>query len=280
MVLSNDEITPGGSEATGAAARIDRAWRVMRAESAGGAEESGALDAATAAFMDTILAEFLICPVWDEDGEPPAAPERAQPKLIPTESGEALALFDSEDRLASFLDEPSAFIALPGRDFFVLAAQHGLAVAFNPEVAESAMTFAPATVAAIAELANANEEESEIVGGAAMQARAPAAAPEALLTALGARIAAAQDLLVEGWLFDADFREAPSRLVLGVVAESRASDEAVARLASELSRLGAAVLNDNGAFSVAVFGPGDAILARIRNVGFGLIAAEAQAAAG
>ncbi len=284
---TSDDAAVDGSESA-SETRIDLAWRAMRVSDAAARRAAAgddappadeAVDAAAAAFVDAILAEFLVCPVWDEDGEAPAAPERAQPKLVPVDGGEALALFDSEDRLAAYLDAPSAFIALPGSDFIRLAAAHGLAVAFNPEVAASAMTFAPATVAAIAELVAAGEEETEVGAGAAMEARAPSSAPPALLAALGARLAAARGVALEGWFFEAAFSEEPPRLVLGVVADEGASDAALSRLAAEISRLGSAVLGNADGLSVTVFHADDAILERVRAVGFGVGAPSGRAAA-
>lgn len=281
LTESDDPASDGAATPEAAAdetvTRIDLAWRAMRAcsaEAGDAAHDEAAVDAAAAAFVDAILAEFVVCPVWEEEGEPPAA-DRAQPKLIQIESGEALALFDAEERLASYLDAPSAFIALPGRDFFQLAAAHGLAVAFNPTVAESAMTFSPASVAAIAELIVAGEEAQNVERGAALEARPPSATPEALLAALGARLAAAADLVAEAWLFDAIFEAEPPRLVLGVVASNGATEDAVSRLASELSRLGGAILGgavskDGGVLNVAVLRAEDAVLPRLRAVGVGI----------
>ncbi|MCI4664990.1 MAG: SseB family protein [Neomegalonema sp.] len=262
-------MSPNGendASASDAPTRIDLAWRAARA---GEQDLENGEDAAAAAFVDVVLNELLVCPVWDSEGEPPAA-DAAQPKLVATEAGDALPLFDSEDRLAAYLDTPSAFIALPGQAFFELAAQHELAITFNPEVAPSAMVFSASTVAAIAELVEANESQAEIDASGAIEARAPSEAPPALLRALGARLAAARELTREGWLFEAVFEDEPPALVLGLVATPGAAPEALRSLSAELSRLGSTLLEPGAALSVALFDEGDAALQRIRSVGFGM----------
>ena len=256
---------------------IDHAWRAAQQSTASDADRVEMADEATAAFVDVVLAAHLACPVWDdENGEPPSQ-DRAQPKLIPQEDGEALALFDSEDRLADYLDAPSAFIALPGHTFFELAAQHGLAIALNPGVAPSAMTFSSATVIAVAELVAAAESAGDAQSDGLIEARAPKDAPPALLTALQARLAAARGLASEGWLFEASMKEGDQpALVLGLVAPVGAEPEALRRLSVELSRLGSALLNNiqgvDREMNVALFAEGDAALERIRSVGFGMSA--------
>lgn len=72
----------------------------------------------------------------DEDGD-------IVPQVFETEEGDFVLAFDTEERLASFADEPVPYAALPGRVIAQVLAGEGVGLGVNLGVAESAMLLPP-----------------------------------------------------------------------------------------------------------------------------------------
>lgn len=270
--------------------RIDAAWAEAReaalAESLkdGGPADGGQGDeAATEAsssddsagrFLDALLAEGLICPI------DPAAPmggdaeDEPAPHMSDQDGERTLYLFDHPDRLAASELDVAEFVAAPGRVFFQFAAEAGAQIAFNPGVAESDSLFNVETVGMVAALAAVAEEEELVGSDETVEVAPPGAPTEALLSALGARLAAARDAgepLAEAWLITIRRRGgAALTLALGVAAGSDAESEGLGALARDLSRLGA-VLAGPGGLDVALLADGERALDAARSVGIGLL---------
>lgn len=270
---------------------IDQAWAAAQdAHRASLAPDEAARlqDRAAATFIDALLSEPLFCPVWDAES---SDEESIAPKMVERDARDTLVLFDTEDRLASFAQEPTEYVALPGRAFFRLVAGQNVQIALNPDVAPSETLFRSETVGAIAELADAAEEEIEISADAPLTVLPPDDAPEALLRALLARVAAARSLVAEAWLFTAvqeiepdalaeeDLDDDPAamafepeemrQLVIGLVGREPRRPAELQDLASELGRIGAAV--SNAPFAVALFEMDDRLLHIARRVGMDVL---------
>ena len=264
---------------------IDRAWR--RAQDAECCHDASEADAAAAEFIDTLLAEPLICPI----DEPPSDEENAlfRPTIVQRDGCDTVLAFDTEERLAEYVDAPTSFVALPGRTLFALAAGRGAQIALNPTVASSDTLFNPQTVDAIASLIEASEEDVAIAADTAggLEITAPGDASEALMTALSARLAAARAEVVEAWLFRIEQLESggesasaetdaasvetnASRLVLGLLPSDDGASDSIRNLAGELGRLSGALLQDD-ALDIAIFAPSDRMLEAARRCGFGLV---------
>lgn len=238
--------------------RLDAAWKA----SAQAPDD----DAAAARFMDVLLAEPLFCPIWeDEDGE---EPEDLAPKMVEINGADTMLLFDSEERLAAYVDEPTAFVALPGRAFFQLVAGQDVQFAINLDVAPSSTILGVEAVRALAELAVAGEAEIEHEG--AVQIAPPVGAPEQMIGVLANRIAAAGALVADAWLVAmAAEDEAVSRFAVGLSPAEGASEEALAALGGELAQLGGSFL-DGGVLDVAVLTADSGLLALMRRHGLRL----------
>lgn len=262
---------------------IDAAWRAAQDAHAGddvAVEADRTRDTAAARFIDALLVEPLYCPVWDSEQ---ASEEAISPKMIERDGRDVLVLFDSDARLAAFAKEPTEYVALPGAAFFKLAAGQDVPIALNPEVASSSALFAPETVDAIAELAEAVEEEMGDGGDAPLTILPPEDAPEPLLRALLARLAAARAVVSEAWLFtavheaddvekdeatrgrDLDAPEERRQLVIGLRAQEPRTPSEIQSLVAELGRIGAAAAP--GAFAVALFESDDKLLRVARDIG-------------
>lgn len=270
---------PSGADSdTHPETRIDAAWRAARTD-----PES---DMAAARFLDVVLAEALLCPVWDDETsdeaatEPPEEQSEVAPKMLEIDGRDTLLVFDSEERLAAFSTEPTSFIALPGRAFFQMMAGQGAQIALNLEVAPSSTVFGPETVDALAELAAAADEELSLDPTGPLIVSPPSGAPAPLVAALAARLNAARAAVAEAWLATLSDEDpaaagapgADRRLVLLLRADDAVDPGDARDLATELGRLGASFLEDRP-LDIALVGAGDPILEAARAEGFGLIRA-------
>lgn len=268
----------GPVDAGSGASALDEAWEAARAAELA---QEGDSDAVAARFIDVVLNEPLFCPVWEDEDDSAesgaaetGAEEEISPKMIERDGVDTLLLFDSEERLAAYVDEPTPFVALPGRMFFDLARGQGAQIALNLDVAPSSTVFSPETVDAIAELVAAADETLDISADAPLQVGPPANASEALLSALSARLAAARSVAGEAWLFSVSYPAEDGRevqhLVLGVVGVEGADGREQRGLAGELSRLGGVLLDDSTFLDVAWLVEGERLLGLARRFGVGL----------
>lgn len=255
--------------------RIDRAWTEAQAADV---RNDAAADAAAAHFMDVLLAEALICPVLEG---PDGSMEGFSPKLTDLHGRDTLTLFDAEERLAAFMGAPTAFVAMPGRRFFELAASKTLPVALNPNVAPSSMILSAEAVTAMGAVATSGEEI--VVDTSGLSMAAPLAAPEALLVALSRRIEAARADIAEAWLValieGAGEEAAAGRLALVLRPDEALAMEDLRALAEELAQLGASHLTDGATLDVSIARLRDPLLKMARNWGVGFLEGGAAAAA-
>lgn len=261
--------------------RIDEAWAAARAAEATTGRVEDLDDEVAARFIDAVLNEPLFCPVWDRDGGEDGADDEAQitPKMIEHEGRDTLLVFDSEDRLSSFVEEPTDFVAYPGRVFFDLARGQNAQIALNLGVAPSSTVFAPETVDAIIDLVASAEESFEIGAGQPLEVGAPTEASESLLSAVSARLAAARALVRQAWLFSVSYDGAAGKrmrhLVLGMLAAEDAGPDALRDFAGELGRLGGVLLSDEAYLDIAYFAEGERLLELARRYGVSMIEAPA-----
>lgn len=273
---------------------VDKAWRAAQEITASDLSVEGAerlRDQAAAEFIDVLLTEPLFCPIWDtaEADETSIAP-----KLIERDGVDQIVLFDSEERMIAFAKEPTEYVVYAGRVFFRLATGQDTHIALNPGVAPSETVFHPETIDAIAELADAAEEEVEISADSPLTILPPDDASDNLLRALLARIAASSGIISEAWLFTAvqelespptefdDEGEEPAdpdeyrQLVIGVTSQEPRQPQEIQNLVSELGRIG--LSSASTPFAVALFEPSDRLLAIARDVGLDLAGRSGEAA--
>jgi len=116
----------------------------------------------------------------------PAADARIDPAILDAEGARFALAFDLEDRLAEFVDGAAPYVALSGRRLAPMLSGAGLGLALNPDVAPSAMLLDAAAMAWLADtLANGPARTQ----AQARELTAPAGLPDALLTALDAKLA-------------------------------------------------------------------------------------------
>ncbi|MDE3027588.1 MAG: SseB family protein [Paracoccaceae bacterium] len=162
--------------------------------------------------------------------ETEAEGENLTPQLFNLEDGPVVLAFDREDRLAAFTDAPAPYAALPGRVIVGLLAGQGIGLGINLSVAPSSMLLGPDAVDWLADsLGNAPAE----VEAKPQSLHAPAGLPEALLTALDAKLARAGGLAASAYLAGVTYQDGRRGHMLAFIDPAPGADGALAKAAAE-----------------------------------------------
>ncbi|MEO0938127.1 MAG: SseB family protein [Pseudomonadota bacterium] len=113
------------------------------------------------------------------------------PRSFELPQGVTVLAFDGEDRLTAFAGGPAPYAALSGRSLAALLAPAGLGLGLNLDVAPSSILLPPA---AMAWLSDQSATPEDAVEARITALNAPKGLPDALLTALDARLAGATGL--------------------------------------------------------------------------------------
>ncbi|MEX2520993.1 MAG: SseB family protein [Paracoccaceae bacterium] len=232
---------------------LDRAWAASDAAKETGEETGG--DDAMARYYEVFAAVELFLAVDPET----LASEAPQPMLFPAEGAETALVFDNEDRLAAFMGEGVAHLALSGRAVMAMFAGSGVRIGVNLGDAPSA-TILPAE--AVDWAAAAFRQPIEAETGAALSLGPPRGASADLLARIDARLAALGDVVAEGWLCAGE----DGALILCLALREDAAERAVVAALAETARF---VGGEAAAFAIAVLDAGDPRLAAARRHGLG-----------
>ncbi|WP_424931043.1 SseB family protein [Amaricoccus macauensis] len=140
-------------------------------------------------------------------------PERdhIEPHLFEMDEGQFILAFDRGERLAEFLDEPSPYIALPGRRLVEMISTQQVGLALNLGVAPSEMLLPPEAVRWMAQLGEGDPELHEArITGIAM----PRHLPSGLMASLDPKLAALSSVIDQAHLVEAEFSENDNALLL------------------------------------------------------------------
>ncbi|MEM8576914.1 MAG: SseB family protein [Pseudomonadota bacterium] len=157
---------------------LDTAHAAMMAD-----EEEGGARAAFYAQLATTELYLLL--------EAEAQGDDIQPRSFDLPQGTTVLAFDREDRLSAFAGGAAPYAAVSGRTLAELLAPAGLGLGLNLDVAPSSILLPPAAMAWLADTTATPQDAAE----ARITALAPPKGlPEALITALDARLAGATGL--------------------------------------------------------------------------------------
>ncbi|HEU0221148.1 MAG TPA: SseB family protein [Paracoccaceae bacterium] len=163
-------------------------------------------------------------------GEPE---EGLVPLVLRTAEGDLALAFDSEERLAGFVEAPTPWACLSGRRVVAMLAGQGIGLGLN--LGAAAGVILPADALAWA---------AEMLGQATLQERrrpvriGPPRLDEARVRAIDMRLAAMAGMAAEAWLATAcydDGSEAPVLVLTGVAAAAQAGMAAALAEAHRLS---------------------------------------------
>ena len=182
-------------------------------------------DAARLAFYDRFAAAelFLLLetePVGDD----------IKPQLFQTEQGTFVLAFDTEDRLTTFHHGPAPYAAVSGRTLAQMLASQPVGVGLNLWDNPSAFLLPAGTIAwlkdILAETPEATEDTPETFG-------APKGLPESLITAIDARLAAAEGLAKFAYLVSVTYKGGRPGHILGFVDAADGAEGALANTIRE-----------------------------------------------
>lgn len=234
---------------------LDRAWMETLAPTAGDAETARFYDVFAAAELHLLIDAASL----DGDGAP-------QPVLFPVEGIDTALVFDTEDRLAAFVDDGAAHLTLSGRAVIGMFAGTAAQLGVNLGDAPSA-TILPQQ--ALAWAAEALRQPIEADTTAAATLTVPRGAMPDLLMAIDAKLAGMGAAVAEAWLCGlggGGGRGKPAPLILCVALRSPGAENAVVSALAETARFAG---GDKAAFDIAVLGANDPRLDAARKVGLG-----------
>lgn len=192
--------------------------------------------------------------------EEPAGDE-ITPELFDLGDQRFVLAFDTEERLSDFAERIVPYVALSGRAVAQMLAGQGIGLAFNIEVAPSATLLPSEAVDWLAGTLAGEPTETE---ARPEEISAPLNLPDALLTALDARLAGAEGMARMAYLVGARYAGGASGHLLGFVDAPQGAEAALARAVQE-----ALVFSglDAGAIDVAFFDASDPVAATLARHG-------------
>ncbi|UWQ46759.1 SseB family protein [Leisingera aquaemixtae] len=219
-------------------------------------EAAPAEDAARLRFYERLADAELFLMLAEE-----AAGEQISPELFETPDGAFVLVFDREERLAQFAGQAVPYAALSGRVIAQMLAGQGIGLGLNLEVAPSAILIPSEAVGWLHRTLGHAPDEVE---AAVEMFTAPKGLPEALLTALDAKLATAGGLAAAAYLAGVRYAGGGQGHLLGFVGAKEAAQSSLAKAASEALTFSGI---EAGAMDVAFFAAEDPAAASLARVG-------------
>ncbi|NNK65508.1 MAG: SseB family protein [Rhodobacteraceae bacterium] len=182
------------------------------------------------------------------------------PQVFALEEGNVVLAFDREDRLAAFADGVADQARLSGRTLVEMLAGQGLGLGLNLGVAPSSILI-PAE--AVVWLADTLRTEPQAVEARPQELGAPKGLPEALITALDAKLPAAAGLARFAYLASVTYEGGRRGHMLAFVDAHPGAREALAQAAGEALIFSGV---EAGEMDVAFFAASDPVSARLARV--------------
>jgi hypothetical protein len=237
---------------------LDTAHEAMEA-----APEDGG---ARLAFYDRLAGSELIVLL---EAEPEG--DTIRPRLFPVEGQNFVLVFDREDRLTAFAEGAAPYAALSGRALAGMLAGQRIGMAVNPDVAPSSILIDADAVAWLAETLSQSPDEVEETPE---EFTAPVGLPERLLTALDARLAAAEGLARMAYLVGVTYAGGRRGHLLAFVAPLPGAEPSLARAVADALTFSGI---EAGSLDVGFFRTSDPVAASLARVGLRFDLPEAPA---
>ncbi len=196
---------------------IDRAHAAMAAAPG----EDAARLRFYAALADCEL--FLLIEEAGEEAE-------VRPRIFALEEGRFVLAFDREARLAAFAEGPAPYAALPGRVLAQRLAGSGIGLGLNLAVAPSEFLMPPEAVDWLAATLGAGPDET---AARPVEFAPPRGLPEALLTALDAKLALMAGLADRALLAGVAYDDGRRGHLLALIGARAGAEPALAKAVAE-----------------------------------------------
>ena len=188
---------------------------------------------------------------------------QARPMIMETSDGALALVFDLEERMAEFGESASDYVALSGRRVAALLAGQGVSIGLNLGEAPSAMVLPPEAVQWMADSAVGEDEEIE---AKPVEISKPAGVPEALITALDAKLANMAGVVAAAYLVSVAYADGAHGHMLALVNVPDPAKQGVSAALSEALRFSGV---EAGRLDLAFLAPDDPHLDNFVRVGLG-----------
>lgn len=186
--------------------------------------------------------------------------DKAELLVMETSDGPVALAFDTEARLADFIEAPTPYLGLSGRRLAGMLAGNGVALGLNLGVAPSSILLEAASVDWLAE--SAPDAPDLVEAAPESLGPPPGQVPEPVLRAVDAALARLAGIAEAGWLAEARYAGGAAGVVLALSGVAEAERGAVAEAIAE-------ALHFSGVEAAAldVMFPQGAVLAVLEEVG-------------
>ena len=200
-----------------------------------------------------------------------ATGDQISPQVFALETGPVVLAFDREERLAEFAGQITPYAALSGRALAGVLAGQGASLGLNLDVAPSSILLDPQALDWLVE--TLSETPTEVEENLA-ELHPPVGLPEAMLTALDAKLSQAGGLAASAYLAGTETEKGTRGHMLAFVDARPGSEPALANAVGEALTFSGI---EAGVLDVGFFGSTDPITNRLARVGlrFDLPRAEA-----
>jgi hypothetical protein len=181
-------------------------------------------DAARLRFYERLADSELFLALAEDAGG-----DEITPQVFPVEDASYVLVFDREERLAEFAEGSAPYAVLSGRGLAAMVAGQGIGLAVNPGAEASILVPSEAVDWLAATLAEAPDEIEETPE----EISAPVGLPEALITALDAKLVTAQGLARLAYLCGVTYSGGRKSHLLAFVDPVPGAEPALARAAGE-----------------------------------------------
>lgn len=213
-------------------------------------------DAARLRFFERLADSELFLLLSEE-----ARGETISPETFDLADGPFVLVFDREERLAGFTGRAAPYVALSGRVLARMLAGQGIGLGLNLDVAPSSILIPPEAMEWLdATLGHAPDE----VEAGIREVHPPSGLPEALLTALDAKLATGAGLAPVAYLAGVTYADGSRGHLLGFVDALEDARGALAKAAGEALTFSGV---EAGAMDVGFFATGESVAASLARVG-------------
>ena len=187
--------------------------------------------------------------------------DQIEPEIFDLGEARFVLVFDRIERLSQFVGKSAPYAALSGRSIAQMLTGQGIGLGVNLEVAPSQMLIPPDAVVWLCDtLAHAPDEVEE----RPEELYAPKGLPEALLTALDAKLASAAGLASNAYLVAVHYEGGRKGHLLGFVGAVEGAQQALANAAGEALTFSGI---EAGSIDVGFFSQSDPMAAAMAKVG-------------
>ncbi|WP_299353803.1 SseB family protein [uncultured Shimia sp.] len=183
------------------------------------------------------------------------------PELFDLSDHSFVLVFDTEERLGTFVGKPAPYAALSGRVISSMLAGQNIGLGLNLEVAPSSILIPPEALKWLAETLTNTPDEVEATP---QEFTAPAGLPENLVTALDQKLSTAAGLAKMAYLVGVSYDTGSQSHMLGFVEAIPDAQSALAKAVSEALTFSGI---EAGALDVGFFAASDPVAAQMARVG-------------